>query len=764
MTRASWRPQVPRPPALAVRGPRAAGPHVSRRSRVRRFAAASLALAGLSDVVLAAVPQHGLRLGWDAVPAYGWPRYLLTAAGVLCLALVAGVARGRREARWAGVAAAGASMAVAVIEDADIAAFVPSALALVMMLLVGRMPGRADTRLAGRAVRDLAVGELAVLAYAVVGLYFLDADFRQSTTLGAALQEGVRTIFLLPTAALEPTTDHGVWFLNSIRWLSALTIGITALRGVAPSLSRDRHPRDKERVRALLDRWADSPLAPFHLLDDKHWVLSSDENAFVGYALSGSTAVALGGPVGAPASRHDAVRAFLATCEQRGWSPAFHSVDTAESALLRELGLQVVKIGEEAIIDLTSFSMSGKSMKTMRNTISRAERDGMRVEQPAPPLEAPLVAELQSVSDTWLTSSGHRERGFSVGAFDAHSVREQPVVVVRDPAGRMVAFANIEPSFAGTVGNFDLMRRLPDAPQGTMELLFTALIERFRDAGLLTMSLGLAPLANIDDAGPLPGLLRLARDRTSFMNFSGLEDFKAKWRPRWEPRFFAYSGSAELPRVAASTALAGERPGRGPSVDALARLARRFAGSIALAAVITWVMAASSGDPAYHRLLVDRFAVSWPSLSGLELWRIPSSSLVQQDTGWVVQITLLLGALVLAEARLGSRRMLATFFLADAVATVPTLIVLHLLGSSAARVADEPNLGSSAGLFGVLAAAIASLGPSRLRTVAATLLAVGLAVAAAADPEVTSWQHALAALVGAALVLARRERGGKTSG
>ena len=134
-------------------------------------------------------------------------------------------------------------------------------------------------------------------------LYFLDADFRSSTTLGAALLEGIRALFLLPPSAIEPITDHGVWFLDSIRWLSALTIGVTAMRGLSPSLGRERHPRDEARVRELLERWADSSLAPFHLLDDKHWVFSADEDAFVGYALSGSTAVALGGPVGAPASR-----------------------------------------------------------------------------------------------------------------------------------------------------------------------------------------------------------------------------------------------------------------------------------------------------------------------------------------------------------------------------------------------------------------------------------------------------------------------------
>ncbi len=724
--------------------------------RARRLAAALLAVAGLADVLLAAVPQHGLRLGWDIVPSYGWPRYLLTAAGALCLGLAPGVLRGRREARWAAGFALGASMLVAIVADADIAAFLPSALAAGGLLLVGRMPGRADTRLAGRAFRDLLLAELAVLVYATAGLYFLVPDFREATTLAAALNEGIQLIFLLPSSAIQPATEHGTWFLESIRWLSALAVGIAALRGLAPALAHAGAPDDAERARAVLDRWGSSTLAPFHLQSDKHWAFAPDGDAFVGYARSGTSAVALGGPVGAAASHGAALDAFLATCEQHGWAPGFHLLDDAEAATLTARGLRTVKIGEEAIVDLETFSLAGKTMKTIRNTLSRAARDGTRAEVLLPPHDRELTRELAAVSGAWLASSGHRERGFSVGGFDAGRIAAQPVVVVRAPEWRILAFANVEPSFAGTAGNFDLMRRLPDAPQGTMELLFVTLMDHFRATGMTTMSLGLAPLSGIDGDGPLPGLLRLARERTSFLNFSGLADFKSKWRPDWQPRYFAYAAAAELPRVAAATALASERPGRGPTADRLAGLARRYAGTLALGGTILWLMAASAGDPVYHQALADRFAVSWPALAGLELWRIPLSSIVQEDVGWVPQILLLLGALAFAEARLGTRRTLATFVACDVLSTVPVLVGLHLIGArlpSAGRLADEASLGSSAGLYGVLAAGVASLAPSRLRTAAALTLATTLIVAGAVDPELSAWQHALAAGIGATIVL-----------
>lgn len=732
--------------------------------RRRRLAAGLLAAAGLVDVVLAAVPAHALRLGWDAVPAYGWQRYALTAAGVACLALAPAVARGRREARWAGLAAASASALIAVVHDADVAAFIPSAAAILGLAATGPLPGRADPLLARRALQTLVVGEAAVFLYAAVGLYLLDANFREATSVAASLGEALRMLFLLPPAAIRPATEHGMWFLDSVRWLSALVLGAACLRALAPSLARARRREERARVDALLRRWATSSLAPFQLLDDKHWCFSPDGDAFVGYALSGSTAVALGGPIGAPRARAAALRAFLQLCDRQGWQPALHQLDEHEARDAREAGLQLVKIGEEAIVDVDRFALTGGTMKPIRKAVNRAEREGLTVAELEPPLAHETLQELREVSDAWLSSSGHRERGFTLGRFDGDVLRAQPVVLVRDGAGRAVAFANIVPSYRGTIGNFDLMRRVPDAPRGAMELLFVALIERFRALGLSGMSLGLAPLAGATDDGLVGRALGVVRDRSGFLNFAGLEEFKAKWRPRWEPRYFACGGAGELPRSAAATALAGERPGRGPTADAVARIARRFPASIGLGAVLLWLMAATAGDAAFHGSLVARFALSWPQLAALELWRVPSSALVQEDVGLRLSIIGLMAALPLAEMRLGWRLTLVAFFAGDAVSSIGTLAALQLLGGlgvgGASELAAEPNLGSSAGLIALLAGAAATLRAGRRRPLAAAALGVALAVALALERDLASLQHVVAAAAGGGLALLAQRRAG----
>jgi lysylphosphatidylglycerol synthetase-like protein (DUF2156 family) len=45
-----------------------------------------------------------------------------------------------------------------------------------------------------------------------------------------------------------------------------------------------------------------------------------------------------------------------------------------------------MKIGEEAVVDLEAFSLSGKGMKEFRNTVNRLARLGVQVVRHEPPL------------------------------------------------------------------------------------------------------------------------------------------------------------------------------------------------------------------------------------------------------------------------------------------------------------------------------------------------------------------------------------------
>jgi len=139
-----------------------------------------------------------------------------------------------------------------------------------------------------------------------------------------------------------------------------------------------------------------------------------------------------------------------------------------------------LKIGEEALVDLATFDLDATQNKSIRSAVRRVERAGLRLVELTAPLSDSDIADLRSVSDAWMTQGGHRERTFTLGQFDAEQLRDSTVLSLSDEAGITAAFVSLVPGYQSTLGNFDLMRRRPESPNGTMDLLFVKVIERFR--------------------------------------------------------------------------------------------------------------------------------------------------------------------------------------------------------------------------------------------------------------------------------------------
>lgn len=731
--------------------------------RARLAVATAVGAMGAADLVLAVIPDHILRLESRGIAQAGWERYVLVVSAALCAGLLPGLIRGRRAAWWLAAGASAASALAMWANDVDLLGLIPAGVAaLTLLALRRRFTGTADARLLGAGWRTLVVGELAVVVYAAVGLFLLDGGFKESTSPAVALTEAVRLAVVVPPTTIEPTSDHGAWFIDSIRLLSALVLAISLVRLLGPSLHRRQTKDERARVQGLLDRWATSTLAPFQLLEDKAWCFAPDGEAFVGYAVAGSTAIALGGPIGAPDSREAALDAFIALCDRNGWTPALHQLDEDEAELVRSRGMKALKIGEEAVLAVGEFAVTGGKFKSLRSSLNRAKREGISIEELERPISGPVMDELRRVSDAWLGSSGHRERGFTLGRFDPNYLRDTVVLAARDGDGRLIAFANLLPSYAGSVGNFDLMRRVPTAVNGTMELLFVAMIERFREEGLEGMSLGLAPLANIEGDSATELVLGAVKSMGGrAFNFAGLFEFKDKWRPRWEPRYLGYRSAAELPLVAAAVVRAGEGA-RSRLEDAIGGLVRRFPVSLVLLGVTLWLMTVTQEDVVFHERLVSALGLSWPDLERGELWRIPASALVNEEPGLQWAIILLLVFVPLAESRFGSVRTLVTFFVADLASSLSTLSVLRVADlagdEQAGELARAHDVGSSSGCYGLAAALAVSLPPGRTRLVAAGALSVWLVGALVVNRDLADAQHAISAAAGAALTLALRAR------
>ncbi|MBN8847563.1 MULTISPECIES: bifunctional lysylphosphatidylglycerol flippase/synthetase MprF [unclassified Sphingomonas] len=310
-------------------------------------------------------------------------------------------------------------------------------------------------------------------------------------------------------------------------------------------------------ARAALSRAArtDANLA---FTGDKRFVISAAGDAFLMYRVRGRTWIVMGDPVGPEAAWSELVWAIRHACDAAHGRLCFYQISSEMLPLMIDMGLEVMKYGEEAHVGLADFSLEGPQAKDFRAALRRAEREGMRFAVVLPAEVPALLPELRVVSDAWLADRGGEEKRFSLGPFDADYLARFPIATVRQD-GRLLAFANIWINGAGGEMSVDLMRHLPDAPAGTMDMMFVRLFQWGRDQGHETFNLGLAPLSGMPEDRLAPIWAKIGRalfERGERLyRFTGLRAFKAKFQPQWEPRYIATPGG--LPRLRALVALVG---------------------------------------------------------------------------------------------------------------------------------------------------------------------------------------------------------------
>ncbi|HKG95807.1 MAG TPA: bifunctional lysylphosphatidylglycerol flippase/synthetase MprF [Gemmatimonadaceae bacterium] len=273
------------------------------------------------------------------------------------------------------------------------------------------------------------------------------------------------------------------------------------------------------------------------------------------YAVSGRSWVALGDPVGAPDERAELAWQFKDLAERHAGWPVFYEVGSKHLPLYIDLGLTLLKLGEEARVPLPTFSLDGSGRRGLRRTVRDVERSGATFAIVPPEGVAELLPELRRVSDEWLVFKKTREKGFSLGYFDEAYLSRFPLAVVRC-GQRVVAFANVWPGATREEISVDLMRHVSDAPHGVMDYIFVRLMLWAKEQGYEWFSLGMAPLSGLPARAlaPLWGRVGglLYRHGEHFYNFRGLRQYKEKFDPEWEPRYLAAPGGLALPRVLAN--------------------------------------------------------------------------------------------------------------------------------------------------------------------------------------------------------------------
>jgi phosphatidylglycerol lysyltransferase len=465
--------------------------------------------------------------------------FLGSVAGAALLILSQGLARRLDAAYYLTAATIVAGMAAALLKAFD---YEEAVLLLLVWVILRRARPAFDRRAA-----------------------FFDTRF-SGAWIAAVVGALVASVWLGLFAYKHVDYSHELWWQFEVqaeasRFLRAsvgaaivlLLVGFARLIGYAPHeapVPTDADLEDASKAIAV-----QTSTFPFLVrLRDKALLFNDDRTAFVMYGVQGRTWVALGDPVGPEDRLSGLLRQFLERCDDFGGVPVFYQVSKINLHRYADFGLTFVKLGEEAIVDLTTFTLEGGPGHRNRQSLRRLEKEGgsFRVVQPAG--VPAIMDQLRAVSDDWLGAKAAAEKGFSLGFFAEEYLSQCPVAVV-ERGGRIQAFANIWQGPAQVELSVDLMRYHHDAPKGVMESLLVHLMKWGRDQGYRRFALGMAPLSGFEQSPVAPFWNRfgafLYEHGESVYNFQGLRAYKDKFDPMWEPRYLAYPGGLRLPLVMA---------------------------------------------------------------------------------------------------------------------------------------------------------------------------------------------------------------------
>ena len=306
-----------------------------------------------------------------------------------------------------------------------------------------------------------------------------------------------------------------------------------------------------ERVEPIV-RASPDTLSYLALLGDKSLLFSEDGTAFVMYGVEGGSFIAMGDPIGSPRHRKDLAWEFRALADRHGASTVFYQVRKHNLPLYLDMGLSLLKLGEEGRVPLREFNLDGGTRKRLRRVVRVVEAEGGRFDMCRGAEIDAILPQLKAVSDEWLAARGTREKGFSLGFWNERYLRSTAIAVVRR-GEEIVAFANLWEGAEYDEITVDLMRYTANAPEGTMEYLFVQSMLWGKNAGFHHFNLGMAPLSGLENRQLAPIWNRIGallyKHTENFYNFQGLRGFKEKFDPVWEPRYLASRGGLALPRI-----------------------------------------------------------------------------------------------------------------------------------------------------------------------------------------------------------------------
>lgn len=308
-----------------------------------------------------------------------------------------------------------------------------------------------------------------------------------------------------------------------------------------------------DRARAIVAEHGEDSLSPYILRPDKEFCFAHD--AAVAFAVIGETVVVSADPVGPRDAAAEALQTLVAGAHRAGLRVAAYGVSDRHLDCFRGLGLRTVRAGEEAVVDPRVFTLDGRPVRKLRQSVHRVERRGWTISiRTGREIDRELEAAIGAVEARWRAERA-RILGFamSMGEFELAIRPDDVYVLASSPEGQLQGVMRFLAHRRKL--SLDVIRRIGETPNGLTEALVCHALEFARAGGIEEVSLNYAGLAHLVRADAPGSRLAKTLARRSLgplrsrFQLDRLVIFNDKFSPCWRARYLVFESRAELPRA-----------------------------------------------------------------------------------------------------------------------------------------------------------------------------------------------------------------------
>jgi lysyl-tRNA synthetase class 2 len=310
-------------------------------------------------------------------------------------------------------------------------------------------------------------------------------------------------------------------------------------------------------VKTLVMRDEDQDsLGYFATRRDKSIIWSDNKKAGIAYRVQNGVMLASGDPFGEYSLWGETIEKFLAYASLHAWTPAVMGAsDLGGEVWVEKANMLAVDIGDEAIINVSDFTLEGRPMGNVRHMVNRVTKAGYSTYSSRFGDLTPQVQEqIRALTKRW--RYGTAERGFSM-AMDrfGEEIDSDALITVAQIAGEVKGILYFVPWGKNKI-SLDRMQRERGVDSGLNELMIAQTVAYARENGMTHISLNFAAFRSLFEradkisAGPITRTTRnLIRFASNWFRIESLYRFNAKFQPEWRTRYVLYPKASDLLRV-----------------------------------------------------------------------------------------------------------------------------------------------------------------------------------------------------------------------